>query len=170
MKGEVPCCEPGIFPLIRHRHDIGGQKVTPTKVPAVLMTVGWRRLSRVAIEPTLHIEAIELLVPQHPGEGLTLDPPHVLLSDGSLQRSIEGVCLSNAVRENIIKAVKAARPLRTGRQPYADSDAAARRNLAQVKTSDLGAFPGGVHRFSFVVKNVFVESILEVALRSVDAE
>src|SRR5215469_15644446 len=170
MKGEVPGCEPGVFPLVRHRHDIGDHKVSPIAVAPALPVLRRRGLTRIAVEPMLHVEIIKLLVPQHSGKGLTLYPPHVLLGDGSLQRSIEGVCLGNAVRENIIKAVKAARPLRTGRQSYADSDAAARRDLPQVKSSDLGAFPGRVHRFSFVVENVFVKGILEVAWPSIDAE
>src|SRR5438034_3275892 len=85
MKGEIPGCEPGIFPFVRHRHDIGGHEVTPTGVAGVLPALGRRRLRRIAVEPALHIEIIELLAPQHPGEGLTLYAPHILVGDAPLQ-------------------------------------------------------------------------------------
>src|SRR5262245_66200388 len=79
MKGKIPGCEPGIFPLVRHRDDIGDNKVSPIAVAPVLPVLWRRRLSRIAIEPMLHIEVIKLLVPQHSGEGLTLYSPHVLV-------------------------------------------------------------------------------------------
>src|SRR5262249_17277857 len=77
MKGEVPGCEPGIFPLVRHRHNIGGHEVTPIPVAAEFPVLGRWRLSRVTIKPALHIETVKLLVPQHSGEGLTLYASHV---------------------------------------------------------------------------------------------
>ena len=45
MKGEVPGGEPGIFPLVRHRHDVGGDEVRPIAVAAVLAALGRRGLS-----------------------------------------------------------------------------------------------------------------------------
>src|SRR5215469_6235144 len=102
----------------------------------------------------LHVEIIKLLVPQHSGKGLTLYPSHVLVGDASLQGSIKDVRLANAPRENIIEAVKAARPVPTVGEPQPDR----------------GAATGRVLRFSFVVENVFVKGILEVAWPSIDAE
>src|SRR5215469_5899901 len=170
MKGEVPRCEPGVFPLVRHRHDIGDHKVAPIAVAPALPVLRGRRLTRIPVEPMLHVEIIKLLVPQHSGKGLTLYPSHVLVGDASLQGSIKDVRLANAPRENIIEAVKAARPVPTVGEPQPDRGAATGRDLPQVKSSNLGAFPGRVHRFSFVVENVFVKGILEVAWPSIDAE
>src|SRR5262249_48128600 len=86
MKGEVPGCEPGIFPLVRHRDDISDNKVSPIAVAPVLPVFRRGRLSRMAIEPMLHIEVIKLLVPQHSSEGLTLYSPDVLVDNASLER------------------------------------------------------------------------------------
>src|SRR6516225_9018576 len=170
MKGEVPGCEPGIFPLVRHRDDVGGNKVSPIAVAPVLPVLRRRGLSRIAIEPMLHIEVIKLLVPQHSGESLTLYPPHVLVDHASLERGVKGIRLGNAPGENIIEAVKAARSFLTGEEPHPDRSAASGRDFAQVKSSDFGAFAGTVHRFGPVVDNVFVERVLEVAWSSTKAE
>ena len=129
-----------------------------------------RGLSRIAIQPTLHIEIIKLLVPQHSGESLTLYPPYVLVGYASLQGGVKGIRLGNAPGEHIIEAVKAARSFLTGGEPHSDRNAAPGRDLAQVKSSDFGAFAGSVYRFGIVVDNVFVERILEMAWRSTEAE
>src|SRR5215467_10656917 len=170
MKGEVPGCEPGVFPLVRHRDDIGDNKVSPIAVAPVLPVFRRRRLSRIAIEPMLHIEVIELLVPQHSSKGLTLYPPHVLVDNVSLERGIEGIGLGNAPGKNIIEAVKAAPSLLTGGEPHPDRSAASGRHLAEVKSSDFRAFADSVYRFGIVVDNVFVKRVLEVAWRSTKAE
>src|SRR5215467_2489643 len=170
MKGEVPGCEPGIFPLVRHRDDIGGNKVSPILVAPVLPVLRRRRLSRIAIEPMLHIEVIELLVPQHPGEGLTLYSPHVVVDDASLECGVKGIRLGNAPGENIIETVRAARSFLTGGEPHPDRSAASGRDLAEVKSSNFRASAGSVYRFGIVVDNVFVKRVLEVAWRSTKAE
>src|SRR5215471_8523719 len=103
MKGEIPGCEPRIFPLVRHRDDIGDNKVSPIAVAPVLAALRRRRLSRIAIEPMLHIEVIELLVPQHSGEGLTLYSPHVVVDDASLECGVKGIRLGNTTGKNIIE-------------------------------------------------------------------
>src|SRR5262249_33567878 len=129
-----------------------------------------RRLSRIAIEPMLHIEVIKLLVPQHSGEGLTLYSPHVLVDNASLECGVKGIRLGNAPGKNIIEAVRAAQSMLTGAEPQPDRSAASGWDFAQVKSSDFRASAGTVHRFGPVVDNVFVERILEVAWRSATAE
>src|SRR6516225_11064863 len=146
MKGEVPGSKPGIFPLVRHRDDIGDNKVPPIAVAPVLPVLRRRGLSWIAIEPMLHIEVIKLLVPQHSSEGLTLYSPHVLVDDASLERGVKSIRLGNAPGENIIEAVKAARSFLSGGEVYPDRSAASGRDFAQVKSSDLGAFARTVHR------------------------
>ena len=89
MEGEVPGREPGIFPFVRHRHDVGGDEMTPIGVAAVLAAFGRRRLQRIAVQPLPHIEIVELLVPQHPGKGLALDAAHVLVVDAFLSGGVE---------------------------------------------------------------------------------
>src|SRR6516162_1922978 len=170
MKGEVPGCEPGIFPLVRHRDDIRDNKVSPIAVAPVLPVLRRRRLSWIAIQPTLHIEVIKLLVPQHSGEGLTLYPPHVLVDNAFLERGVKGIGLGNALGKNIIEAVKAARSFLPSGEPHPDRSATPSRDLAEVKSSDFRAVAGSVYRFGIVVDNVFVKRVLEVAWRGTTAE
>src|SRR6516165_1124196 len=167
MKGKIPGCEPGIFPLVRHRDDIGDNKVSPIAVAPVLPVLRRRRLSWIAIEPMLHIEVIKLLVPQHSGKGLTLYPPHVLVDDASLERGVEGIGLGNAPGKNIIEA---AQSLFTGAEPHPDRSAAPSGDRAEVKSSNFRAITVSVHCFGIVADNVFVKRVLEVAWRSTKAE
>ena len=103
MECEVPRREPGIFPLVRHGHDVGGDEMTPIGVAAVLAAFGRRRLQRIAVEPLPHVEIVELLVPQHPGKGLALDAAHVLVVDAFLSGGVEEVGLGDALAEDVIK-------------------------------------------------------------------
>src|SRR5215813_9974287 len=164
MKSEVPGCEPREFPLVRHRHDVGGDEVTPMTVASTLATLGRRRLSRIAIEPTQHIEVIKLLVPQHPCQGLTLYPAYVLVGNASLQRGVKGIGLGKALSENIIEVGEVPQRLLACAEPYADRGAAAGRDRTQIKTGDFGALSRWVHGFGSVVDDVFVEGVLEVSL------
>src|SRR5215469_4087919 len=170
MKGEVPGCEPRIFPLVRHRDDIGDNKVSPIAVAPVLPVFRRRRLIRIAIEPMLHIEVIKLFVPQHSGEGLTLYSPNVLVDNASLECGVKGIRLGNAPGKNIIEAARAARSFLTAGEPHPDRSAASGRDFAEVESSDFRAFAGSVYRFGIVVDNVFVKRVLEVAWRSTRAE
>src|SRR5262245_23047934 len=73
MKREVPRRIPGEFPFVRHRHDPFIMKMTPLRV-APQFSFGWgRRLTSIALEPTLNNIMIELFRPQHSGQGLSLD-------------------------------------------------------------------------------------------------
>ncbi len=114
MKGEVPGCEPGIFPLVRHRHDIAGQEVTPIAVAAVLAPRGRRRLQRIAVQPPADVEVVKLLVPKHAGKGLALDAAHVLVGDVLLQDGIKGVGLGDPLGEDFIEAQEGIRVLLAG--------------------------------------------------------
>src|SRR5215211_3989626 len=170
MKCEIPGCEPRVFPLVRHRHDIGGDQVTPTTVTAALAALRRRRLERIAIQPFLHIEVVELLAPQHPGKGLTLYTPHVPVADVFLQISVEGIRLDNASREHAVEIDERIWALSARAQPHSNGDVAAGRNRAQVKSGRLCTFPGRIHRLGAAVDDVLVERILEVALPRADTE
>jgi hypothetical protein len=165
MECEVPRREPGIFPLVRHGHDVGGDEMTPIGVAAVLAAFGRRRLQRIAVEPLPHVEIVELLVPQHPGEGLALDAAHVLVVDAFLSGGVEQVGLGDALAEDVIKIDECARALIAGAQPDPDRYAAAGRHRPQVKPGRLGAVAAGAHRLGAAVDDVVVERILEVAGR-----
>src|SRR5215471_16724145 len=131
MKSEVPGCEPREFPLVRHRHEVGGDEVTPMTVASALATLGRRRLSRIAIEPTQHVEVIKLLVPQHPCQGLTLYPTYVLIDNASLPRGVEDIGLGQATGENVIEVGEVPRRLLACAEPYAYRGAIPGRDLTQ---------------------------------------
>src|SRR5262252_4822140 len=124
MKCQVPRGEPGKFPLVRHRHDVGGDEVTPMTVASALATLGWRWLSRIAIEPTQHVEVIKLLVPEHPRQCLTLYPAQVLIDDAPLQRGVKGIGFGKATGENTIEVGEVPRCFLACAEPYAYRDAA----------------------------------------------
>src|SRR5262249_13186264 len=117
------------------------------------------------IEPTQHVEVIKLLVPQHPRQRLTLYPAYVFIDNASLQRAVKLVGLGHASGEDIIEVGEVRRCLLAGAEPYAYRGAAPGRDLTQVEAGDLGALAGWVHGFGSVVDDVFVEGVLEVALR-----
>src|SRR5262245_11841066 len=162
MKSEVPGCEPGEFPLVRHRHEVGGEEVTPMTVASALAALRRWRLSRIAIEPTQHVEVVKLLVPQHPRQRLTLYPAYVFIDNASLQRAVKVIGLGQATGENIIEVDEVQRCFLARAEPHAYRGAAPGRDLTQVKASDLGALGGWVHGFGSVVDDVFVEGVLEV--------
>jgi hypothetical protein len=91
---QVPGRVPGILPFVGHRNDVGIVQVAPVAVAAVLATFGrcWSR--GITVQPLFDLVEVELLAPEHAGEGLALDSAlvlgHVL---GAELRVIEGVCL-----------------------------------------------------------------------------
>ena len=73
MKGEVPGGIPGIFPIIRHRHDTFIVEMAPVGIAAEFAQL-WRRwLGRITVQPFFDNVVIELLVPQQASEGLPLN-------------------------------------------------------------------------------------------------
>src|SRR5262249_20649728 len=113
---------------------------------------------------------VKLLVPQHSRKSLPLYPPHVFVGNALLQSGVKVIRLGDALGENTIELVEAIRPFRTGAQPQPNRRAATGRDLMQVKSAYLGAFPVRIHCLGFLVQNVFVKRVLEVAWRSIDPE
>ena len=70
VKAQVPGGEPGVLPLVRHRHDVEGVEVAATGCcgPAAARRRG--RLGGIAVQPPGHVEVVELLAPQQAREGL----------------------------------------------------------------------------------------------------
>src|ERR1700722_20425330 len=109
MECEIPRRKPRIFPLIWHRYDIGSCEVTPFAVAPMLTALGRRGLRRIAIQPLLDIEVIVLLAPQHAGESLTLNVPHLFVRDAFLQGSIERIGFGNASGKHGVELGEVAR-------------------------------------------------------------
>ena len=94
VEREVPRREPRVLPRVGHRHDVARVHVHPRRVPAE-PALGWRwRLRRVAVEPAPDVVAVELLAPDHPGEGLAGHEPLVVAGAGRDQLRVELVGLT----------------------------------------------------------------------------
>src|SRR5277367_230858 len=169
MKCKIPCRKPWIFPFIWHRYDIGSYEVTPLAVAPMLTALGRRGLRRIAIQPLLDIEAIVLLAPQHAGEGLTLNAPHLFVKNTFLQGGIERIGFGNASGKHGVELGEVARPWLIRGDPHADRRAAAGRDLPHVKSRDLSTFTRGVDRSIPLMNHVVVEGILEIARRTLAA-
>ena len=72
VEGQIPRRVPGIFPLVRHRDDVGVHHVGPPGVPKPrpLRGIG---IDAVLLEPRAHVVEVELLAPQHAGQRLAQD-------------------------------------------------------------------------------------------------
>src|SRR5262249_38979524 len=61
VERQVPGGEPGILPLVRHRHDVEGVEVAPPGIAAAPAGGRRRGLGRVSVEPAGHVVVVELL-------------------------------------------------------------------------------------------------------------
>ncbi len=73
VKREIPRRVPGVLPLVGHREDLTVEEVGPLGVLAASPLWGRRGALRVAAEPALDVEAVELLRPEEPSGALTKD-------------------------------------------------------------------------------------------------
>src|SRR5436190_10269524 len=76
MECQVPRCEPGIFPGIRHNNDVSANKMSPTSIAITLWR--WRRFSRIAMQPFLDIVHVELFTPEQASSRRGHNAAHVL--------------------------------------------------------------------------------------------
>ena len=93
MKGQVPGGVPGVFPLVRHRNDVVIDHVEPVAVPEDTAR-GVKGVGPVLLEPGIGVEVIELLGPQHAGEGLAHDMGRIERHRRGRQRLIKVVGLN----------------------------------------------------------------------------
>jgi hypothetical protein len=100
MKGEVPCGEPRIFPLIGHRDHVGAVEVPPVPITSILALRWRRRLQRVTIQPLLHGVVVKHLVPDHADERLALYELCVGIDQPLLQLGVKLVGLAAARVKN----------------------------------------------------------------------
>ena len=100
----------------------------------------WRRLRRVAVQPALHVVAVELLAPDHPGERLAGHQARVVVDVGRDHLGVELVGLAcRAARAPRRSAVPNAGRRRRRPQPDPDDLGLARRDGEPVPGRALGA-------------------------------
>ena len=76
MECQVPRCEPGIFPGIRHNNDVSANKMSPASITITLWR--WCRFSRIAMQPFLDIVHVELFTPEQASSRRGHNAAHVL--------------------------------------------------------------------------------------------
>ena len=96
VEGEVPGRVPGVLPRVRHRDHVELFEVASSRRCGRASALGRRRAGRVAVEPALDVVVVELLRPEHPGEGLAQDERLVGGSSGRRQLGVELVGLGRA--------------------------------------------------------------------------
>ena len=92
VKSQIPCRIPGVLPLVGHGDDVFIQHMKPLRVPGVAIS-DMEGVGVMLIQPAVAVEEVELLAPQHAGEGLA---HHVSRVRGDRWRghgAVELVCL-----------------------------------------------------------------------------
>ena len=101
VKAQVPGGEPGVLPLVRHRHDVEGVKVAPPDVAAQPPPRRRGRLGGITIQPPGHLEVVELLAPQQAREGLPHHHGLVSAGTGRCQAGVELVRFRPPLIQNL---------------------------------------------------------------------
>jgi hypothetical protein len=162
---QVPGGEPGILPLVRHRHDVEGVEAAPPAVPPGRAARGRRRLGRVAVQPARNVVVVELLAPEQPAERLAHH--HGLIGGRAWRRQlgVELVRLASAQRDHPVE-VGAERARRPGTgvvrpQPQPKLRRRARRDRHLIPERALGTAPVGVDGRG-PADHVVVDAVLRV--------
>src|SRR5215217_8010965 len=66
VKREIPGGKPRILPRVWHGQDIEGIKVPPTGVASKSMSRRWWRLTRIPIQPAVHLLFVFLMIRRPP--------------------------------------------------------------------------------------------------------
>jgi hypothetical protein len=169
MEGQVPGGVPGVLPLVRHGEDVFVVQVFPVAVAAAAPLRRGRRLTGVAPEPFRHVVAVELLVPDHAGQGLALNGAGIGVVQVRLQFGVELVGLPPPPLQDLPEVLKRFR-LQGVRQTEAEPGRAACGDRERVVERRPGAGPGGVDGVAPAVNDGIVEGVLEMARGAVAAE
>ncbi len=102
VKGQVPGRIPGILPLVGHGDDVLVQHVEPLRVPGVAIS-GMEGVGVVLVQPVVTVEEVELLAPEHAGDGLAHDVGRVRGDRGRGHGAIELVRLLQPACQGFVK-------------------------------------------------------------------
>ena len=162
VKGQVPRRVPGVLPLVRHRDDVGVVEVRPVGVAPSPSPCRRGRLGRVAVEPVLHDVVVELLRPEHAGEGLTHDPALLRGACGRDERVVELVGFSSPRPEDLLEVGpnRNRAGLRSPPKAQPDHPRLPRRDRERVVGGALGAGLVDVQDPGLPSDEVVVEGIL----------
>ncbi|CRM74212.1 hypothetical protein [Pseudomonas sp. 58 R 12] len=117
----------------------------------------WRGLRRVAVEPLVYVEIVQLLGPQQPGQRLALHIARIVAGHAMLQGGVELVGLLTALFEQLTRV-----DLRRvdGRKTQIERFAFKARQFEDKTRRDLGAAVTANRRLH-TLNHVIVDPILE---------
>jgi len=159
VKGRIPGGEPGVLPLVRHRQDVRRVDVVPIGIAPMPAFWRWRRLGRIAGQPVADVVVIELLGPDHPGQGLALDQPRIFVGKVVLQVGIEGVGLVTRPSEDGVRVLERLGQLGIG-EAQLEGGGASAGDLGAEMCRRLRADPVGIDRRVVAVNDKIVNSVL----------
>ena len=160
VKCQVPGGVPGIFPLVRHRDDVGVVQMHPLVIAAAPTFGGRRNLPRIALDPFRHVEIEILLAPDHAGKGLALHELGVGGLEIALQFAEELIGFSGPLIDHAIEIPKRPRR-RRARQAHMDADRTLRGHLEAEMRGRLGSFVNRRDGVLAAVNQIFVKAVLE---------
>ena len=162
VERQIPRRVPRVFPLVRHRDDVGVVQMIPLPVAAVLALRRRRNLRLVAFQPLGYVEIEELLAPDHSGERLPLHQLAIGVAQVGLDAGEELVGLANARGADRIE-VRERSLVRRLRQSRADLNGGAAGHVESIPRSGFGAGERGIHCVHAVADHTFVKCVFDVA-------
>ena len=131
---------------------------------------GGPRQGRIAAQPAIDVEVVELLVPHHSGQCLTLHQPRVGIRDVPLQGGEEAIRLGAAGLDQRVEAGEGRNDRLAAHQPQPDRPALSRLQLRAMPGGALGRGPLAPHRLLAPLDHAGVEAVLVDALSRRQAE
>src|SRR6266481_3437936 len=157
-KSKVPCRIPGILPLVGHRNDVAVQHVEPLGIANVLLIRSGQRMSFVFLEPTVEVEIVVLLAPQHPGQSLAVHAAFILTQRMRGDSVVEFVGIGQASSKYLVERSEGVGWwFRTQAQP--DYFAATSLDFKTIESRGLSAELGGIHSIVIAGDHIIMKSI-----------
>ena len=100
VKGEIPCRIPRVFPLVRHRDDVGIQHVAPARVARRPVPIGCERIGAAFGQPHVDVVVVVLLRPHHARERLPHHPLVIVIERAGDDRRVELLGLVQTLLED----------------------------------------------------------------------
>ena len=119
------------------------------------------RKGRIAMQPLLDIVVIELLRPEHPGQGLSLNTLFLTAQSRLLDRRVKRVGLLPAARDRFIEVFKWQR-LRIGRQAKPKATDVSGPQINDIMGGGLGPLLGWIDRTDLAGDNESMKSVFDI--------
>ena len=161
VEGQVPGRIPRVLPLVRHGDHVGVQHVKPFRVAHAAATGLHERMTPVLLKPSIQIEVVVLLAPEHAGQRLAVHPALIFVQRVGRNPIVEFVGVGDPAFEYPIETAKGIFCL-GGRQTEADGLAAAGGHIECIVSRRLGPNLGGIHRVAAPGDDVCVECVLDI--------